>query len=306
MARLRLRHLQLLALLGQDPNVARCAKRMHLTQPTASKLLREIEDIFEACLFTRNRRGLQPTPAGAALTRRAALILEEVGAAQTELALTLRGGAGHLRLGVFPVVVPELLMKMRQLLLEDSPQLVMTIQEGVEQGLLPPLSAGLLDCVVGRVVTHALTPDLRHQVLYHESSVVVCGPNHPAVRARKPERLRWLAQCDWTLPTLSGATFNMVASLLAQQQLPPPRVTTETVSVFTTVQLLGHTQMLSVLPATAARKLAASGLLAVLPIPLQASLYPVGVIYRREAAGHPLVQSVIAAAERAAGGLGAG
>src|SRR5690606_21991908 len=76
LGRLRMRHLQLLALLGEHPNVAHCAKRMHVTQPTASKLLREIEDLLEITLFIRNRRGLEPTVAGRALTRRAAIIVD--------------------------------------------------------------------------------------------------------------------------------------------------------------------------------------------------------------------------------------
>jgi len=42
--RLRLRHLALLDSLGRDPNVGRAAKRLHMAQPTAGKLLREIED----------------------------------------------------------------------------------------------------------------------------------------------------------------------------------------------------------------------------------------------------------------------
>ena len=54
MGRLRLRHLALLDLLGKDPNVGRAAKIMHMAQPTASKLLREIEDIFETALFIRS------------------------------------------------------------------------------------------------------------------------------------------------------------------------------------------------------------------------------------------------------------
>lgn len=303
LGRLRLRHLQLLALLGEDPNVAHCAKRMHLTQPTASKLLREIEDILETPLFTRNRRGLEPTPAGRAMTRRAALIVDEVGAAQAELALALRGASGHLRLGVFPVVVPELLMQTRERVLEAWPGLVISLHEGVEDGLLGPLSAGHLDCVLGRVVTSQLTPDLCHEVLYHEHSVIVCGPDHPLRLARKAERLRWLARSDWSLPSLGGAPYNMVASLLTQQQLPPPRVTTETVSVFVTLELLGRTSTLSILPATTARRLAQAGLLAIVPVSLPASLYPVGVIYRHEAAGRPLVQAVVTAAYQAAAGL---
>src|SRR5690554_4088194 len=110
--RLRMRHLALLDLLGRDPNVGRAAKTMHMAQPTASKLLREIEDIFETTLFTRNRRGLTPTPAGKVLTRRAGILLAEMQATHAELRAALDGSTGHLRLGMFPVAVTEYLPKL--------------------------------------------------------------------------------------------------------------------------------------------------------------------------------------------------
>ena len=299
LSRLRLRHLQLLALLDKEPNVARCAKDMHVSQPTASKLLREIEAVLGASLFTRNRRGLQPTPAGIAMTRRAALIVDELDASQTELALALQGATGHLRLGVFPVATPRLLMQTRERVLGAVPDLVVSIHEGVEGDLLGPLSDGHLDCVLGRIVPNLLSSDLRYEVLYHESTVIVCGPDHPIVRAQKKDRLRWLGRSEWSLPALRGAPYNMVSSLLAHEHMPPPRVTTEAVSVSITLKLLCCTTLLSILPEATARELAQAKLLTVVPVPLPASMYPVGVIYRDRAARSPLVRAVIEAAHQA-------
>jgi len=51
--RLRLRHLALLDSLGRDPKVGRGAKRLHMAQPTASKLLREIEDTLRDARWRR-------------------------------------------------------------------------------------------------------------------------------------------------------------------------------------------------------------------------------------------------------------
>jgi DNA-binding transcriptional LysR family regulator len=300
LGRLRMRHLQLLALLGPEPNVARCAKRMHLTQPAASKLLREIEDILGTVLFARNRRGLSPTPAGCAMTRHAALIVEGVSAAHAELALTLRGATGHVRLGVFPVAIPELLARTREHLLVAWPHLVMSVREGVETSLLNALATGELDCVMGRVVTEALTPDLSHEALFHEPASIVCGAGHPVMRARKSERLAWLARCEWVLPTLGGASYNIVASRLAQEGVPAPRVTVETTSVPVVEALLNRSQMLSVLPQTLARSLALVGRVGIIPVPLPASLYPVGIMYRQQAMHGPMVKAVIEAARLAA------
>ncbi len=298
--RLRLRHLQLLMLLGQEPNVARCAARMHLTQPAASKLLREIETVLGAALFTRNRRGLEPTPAGAAMTRRAALILEEVAAAHAEMLLTLQGAQGHLRLGVYPVAVPEMLVAMRQHLHRSMPDLVISVHEGVETSLLTGLSHGQLDCVIGRIVQEELTPDLRHEVLFHEPAVIVCGVAHPVLRARKSQRLTHLAESAWILPTLKGASYQLVASRLALEGLPAPRVAMEMVSVFATVEVLNSSRLLAIFPAAVARSLAQGGRVGVVPIAPLSLLYPVGLMYRQQEVLGDMVQIAIAAARRAA------
>ncbi|MBM3353812.1 MAG: LysR family transcriptional regulator [Betaproteobacteria bacterium] len=56
--RLRLRHLELLTVLRDQPTVRGAARRLSLSQPAVSKMLREIEDVFGARLFDRSRSGV--------------------------------------------------------------------------------------------------------------------------------------------------------------------------------------------------------------------------------------------------------
>lgn len=296
--RLRLRHLALLDLLGRDPNVGRAAKQLHMAQPTASKLLREIEDIFEATLFTRNRRGLTPTPAGQALTRRASVLLAEMQATHTELLSTLKGATGRLRLGVFPVAVPEFLPKLYSALQQQWPGLSISIKEAIEHQLLGQLSDGEIDCIFGRIVMEILTPDLRHEALYSEPTVIVCGVDHPILKASPADRIGVLQKNAWMLPAPQGAVYNMVASRLATLGIKAPRVEIETSSVFVTIELLNHSALLSILPKRVAQDYAALGKVALVPIGDLVSSYPIGLIYRMEAAHNPLIQSVLDVARK--------
>ena len=298
--RLKLRHFELLDLLGMDPNVGRAAKRMNTAQSTASKLLKEIEGIFGAPMFLRNRRGLSPTTAGIAMTRRAGIVLQELRAMHGEYLVTLQGSTGRLRLGVFPVAVPELLPVMRRKLLELLPGIVLSVEEGAEYTLLAALSAGQIDCILGRVVAERLTPDLQHVVLYREPTVIVCGVGHPIVRTRKLQILQVLGNSDWLLPSSGGASHNMVSTRLALEGIPSPRVVLESISVFVTIELLTQNQLLSVLPEKVARAYAKVGKLAIVPIDLLASNYPVGIIFRQDSADKPLIQTAVTAAAAAA------
>ena len=298
--RLRLRHLALLDLLGRDPNLGRAAKQLHMAQPTASKLLREIENIFETTLFTRNRRGLAPTTAGHALTRRAGVLLAEMQATHAELLSTRQGATGRLRIGVFPVAVPEFLPKLYNTLQQRWPGLHISLTEAVEDPLLAQLSNGEVDCIFGRVVLHMLTPDLRHEILYNELTAVVCGTAHPLVNASPAEQAAMLGQGNWMLPAREGALYNMVASWLATQGVAGPKVELETTSVFATIEMLNHSNLLSILPKNVAQSYAKLGKVALVSGGDLASNYPIGIIYRMEAMVNPIMQEVLQAARECA------
>ena len=293
--RLKLRHIELLRALGEDPNVHHVASMLAMSQPTASKLLREIEQIVGTPLFVRLRRGLEPTAVGAVLTRRAALTLAEIGAARDEMVAVAAGASGRLRLGVFPVAVPVLLPEVGARLRALRPGLALQVRVGLEDVLLPDLEAGEVDCVIGRVVPEMLTAAIRHEVLYREPTVVVCSASHPIVRTRGRRRLELLASSDWVLPSRSGALYNMVASWLASEGLPAPRVSYEATSVFAIIELLASAPLLSAVSEGVARSSAATGRLAVLQVELPAANYPVGLMCRSDRRDSADVQQVLTA-----------
>ena len=63
--RLRFKHLELLATLGETQVLHQAAKRINVSQPAATKMLADIEYTFGFSLFERHARGLRPTPLGA-------------------------------------------------------------------------------------------------------------------------------------------------------------------------------------------------------------------------------------------------
>src|SRR5271154_6360635 len=62
--RLRFRHLALLAALDEHRNLRRAADAVHLAQPSATKLVHDLEVVFGFPLFERLPRGMQPTELG--------------------------------------------------------------------------------------------------------------------------------------------------------------------------------------------------------------------------------------------------
>ena len=62
--RLRYKHLHMLVALSSSQNLHRASQALNMSQPAATRMLREIEDMFGCDLFERLPRGMRPTALG--------------------------------------------------------------------------------------------------------------------------------------------------------------------------------------------------------------------------------------------------
>ncbi|MFF5210984.1 LysR family transcriptional regulator [Streptosporangium sp. NPDC000396] len=91
-----LRLLGYVIVIAEEGSISGAARRLHLTQPTLSRQLRELERRLGVELFARAGRGLVPTAAGEALLRRAVNMLAEAEAALDDVRLAAQGKTGRL------------------------------------------------------------------------------------------------------------------------------------------------------------------------------------------------------------------
>lgn len=140
-----LRQLQYLKLLAQHGSFSRAAGAAHVTQPTLSAGVQELEKILGARLVDRNRSGFILTAAGEEAVARAGAILAQA----EDLVQACRGAGqpleGRLRLGVIPTVAPFLLPAALPVLRTRFPRLRLFLREDMTGRLIADLKAGLLD-----------------------------------------------------------------------------------------------------------------------------------------------------------------
>ncbi|MGH8351419.1 MAG: LysR family transcriptional regulator, partial [Pseudomonas sp.] len=67
--RLRYKHLHMLVTLSSSQNLHRASQSLNMSQPAATRMLHEIEDMFGCDLFERLPRGMRPTALGQELIR---------------------------------------------------------------------------------------------------------------------------------------------------------------------------------------------------------------------------------------------
>src|SRR3982751_2017697 len=98
-ARLKTRQLLLLVALAEEGNIHRAAQVLNMTQPAASKLLKDLEDVLEVSLFDRLPRGMRPTWYGETMIRHARVALASLNQAHDELTALKAGRFGQVNIG---------------------------------------------------------------------------------------------------------------------------------------------------------------------------------------------------------------
>jgi LysR family hydrogen peroxide-inducible transcriptional activator len=140
-----LRQLRYLKLLAQHGSFSRAAEAAHVTQPTLSAGVQELEKILGAPMVDRNRSGVILTAAGAEAVGRAGVILAQA----EDLVRACRSAGqpleGRLRLGVIPTIAPFLLPSALPLLRAGFPRLRLYLREDMTARLIADLKSGALD-----------------------------------------------------------------------------------------------------------------------------------------------------------------
>lgn len=143
-----LRQLQYLKLLVEHGGFGKAAEAAHVTQPTLSAGIQELEKILGGPVVDRARSGLILTAVGEAALAKARVILNEA----DELVQAARSAGqpltGRFRLGVIPTIAPFLLPRALPLLRSRFPDLRLYLREDLTQRLISALKSGHLDAAL--------------------------------------------------------------------------------------------------------------------------------------------------------------
>ena len=244
-----IRQLQYLKLLSDHGSFSRAAEAAHVTQPTLSAGIAELEKILGAPVVDRARSGVILTAAGEEAVRRARVILE-----QTDDLVQAAQGAGQpltgrFRLGVIPTVAPFLLPRALPVIRKQFPKLRLFLREDLTHRLIASLKAGALDATL-----IALPYDMTGLAWAHveDDELLAAAPDGHPILSQKRVNPEDLAPKDLILLE-DGHCLRDHA--LAACGLEPPKSTDEetfaATSLPTLVQMVGSGLGVSFLPAMA-------------------------------------------------------
>jgi DNA-binding transcriptional LysR family regulator len=160
--RLKSRQMLLLIALHQVKSLRKAAAMLNMTQPTATKLLQDLERNIGLPLFDRGRRGMQPTNYGDVMTRHARLVLADLDRTRLELEALSSGATGQIRIGAVISAIPFLLARAVARLKRQHPRLFVSIDVGTSDALVPALAMGELDVLLARPLVLADRPEFNY------------------------------------------------------------------------------------------------------------------------------------------------
>jgi len=279
--RLRYKHLQMLMVLGSSLNMHRASLSMNMSQPAASRMLQEIEDMFGCELFERLPRGMRPTALGRELMRFAEAALSGLDRCAADLAARKQGGYGYLSIGTIMGAAPDLVMHAVAEIKALNPQLRLRIMGDTSDQVLQLLEQGRVDVAITRRNLIDDREQYTFEPLGNERLIAVVHSGHPLARRRTLEWSELVRDWPWILQPETSPARIAIEQALQRMELPTPADIIECSSVYSMQQLVQLTDALMVLSESAMRDYLKMGLVKALPVSLDAQMAPFGLLRRK-------------------------
>ncbi len=172
-----IRHLTYFLEVARLKSFTKASQSLYVSQPTISKMVKNLEDELGVQLFYRNGRQVDMTDAGQTMYTQASEITQSFQNLTSELNDLMNVKKGHIRIGLPPMIgssfFPNVMGEFRQQYPDVTFQLVehgsIKVEEGVEDGSLD----------IGVIVLPANDKIFHTYTIIKENMKLVTHPSHP-------------------------------------------------------------------------------------------------------------------------------
>lgn len=180
--------------LAEVNNFTKTAELLHISQPSVSLHIKNLEKEFQTTLFIRSSKSVQITPTGQILYERAKQILATYAAAKDEIVAHYHAIQGTLIIGasftIGEYVLPPILARLQQ----QFPQLELQIIIGNTEEIIQ--LAKLLQIDVGLIEGQSHDQELIIHPFMQDELFIVAPSNHPLTK-RSSITISELQQQNW-------------------------------------------------------------------------------------------------------------
>ncbi|WP_149300750.1 LysR family transcriptional regulator [Aureimonas fodinaquatilis] len=237
---LRLAHLRLLVALQDTGQISGAASRVAVTQPAASRLMAELEQIAGTGLYSRHSKGVLLTVAGQLLAEKASIVLRQLDDAHSEITGISRGMRGHVHIGAVTGPALELVLPALRELRVTFPQIEISIDVETSDKLIESLLARKMDFYIGRLPPGVDARAVRMRLIGPEPVSFIARTGHPLNKRGRID----VAQClpfDWVMQPPGGLMRRAVETYLLENGYELPVRILGTASMLLTLAIISDT-----------------------------------------------------------------
>lgn len=256
-------------------SVSRAAELLHISQPSLSAAIRELETEFGTALFKRHHKGVSPTDAGELFLKMSKDILGRV-AETTGIMQDIGSGRKVLRLGLPPMIGSMFLTQIYQGFRSQYPDVTIEISEGGYQDLKQKLRDGFLDVAF---MSHDDSLDSEFASVFLSNLEVMCCVHKDDAMAKLPcVKLKDLKNKPVVL--FEDSFFQTVKiKERFQQENIKPKILLQTTQLSTLLNVISHNMAVGFMFAPVLENYPD-----IVPVPLEKKLcIEIGLVYKQSA-----------------------
>ncbi len=292
-----IRQLQYLAALAREKHFTRAAQACHVTQPTLSGRIRQLEEELGVPIVARGQRFIGLTPEGERVLKWAHLILDNWQSLTQEL-VSIRGKSGDLTgrlvLGVVPSALP-MVSRLTQAMQAAHAKVEFSILSHSSEDIIRELNDFAIEAGVTYLDNEPVEGLLQFP-LYTERYALFVGADHAL---GQKTTVTWLEASQLPLCLLTPNMQNrriIDRAFLAAQVHPSPRLETNSImNLFSSVRSMG---LASIMPDYFQNALGPMEGVVAVPLAEPTVEHKVGLVAVNREPLSPLVAALFAAAAK--------
>jgi LysR family transcriptional regulator, regulator of abg operon len=293
---MKLSTLQALVASIEEGSMRGASRRLGVSQPALTKMIRELEIELAAPLLVRTSQGVLPTAQGKVLFDHAIKITQELTAATDQVRQLSGDMRGELNIGAVPLAVMLLIPEALRTFGQAFPDIKLRVSEELYIAQLQRLRSGQVDIAVGGIPEGLSSGEFVTEKLMTTSMVVVVRKGSTRAKAR---RLSELAEAKWVY-TGASTDAGYAQQLFENHGLSAPPVGAVVNSTLALLSLVGSGDYVGLMPRQIAAHPLASQFITIVPIEEIGLPLTVGTIIRSNSVISPAIRHFIAHLHRAA------
>jgi DNA-binding transcriptional LysR family regulator len=287
LGRLRFRHISLLVALDEHRNLHRAAQAVFMAQPSASKLIQDLEVLFGASLFDRFPTGMQPTELGAVILAFARRSLCDLKRLSTDLEHRRAGRHGSFAIGATTDLLPELVAQAMSDIKQRRPTLAMQLLDVTSEDVQRCLIEGRFDVALGYFRGDPHDGEIDYEAVANVGLCIVGRRDHPF--GQDPQlTVHSLEPAAWILHPRMTLVSKMLERSFLRAGAKAPTNVVESSSLTMTINLLQNSDAVTVLPECVVREHLKADRLIRLPVVMADHSIEFGMMTRRRESLSPV------------------